>query len=76
MKLAKKYSHVVVRTDAPERIIPCVSLAEAKAHVDTLVSLAVCRGDRPSFSIRERDGETEVAWCHEGGVIVAEGGEP
>jgi hypothetical protein len=67
MKLAQKYSHYVARTDAPAKIIPCLSLGEAKRCAQTETDLAHY-SDLPDLTVCERDG-TEVAWMHDGAWV-------
>jgi hypothetical protein len=64
MKLAKKYSHYIARTDAPAKIIPCTSLEEATRWAQTETDLAHY-ADLPDLAVCERDGTT-VARMHDG----------
>lgn len=69
MHLAKKYTHYIARTDAPAKIVPCLSLADARETAETITQLAHY-SDTPSLSICDRDG-TEIAAMHQGQWVTA-----
>lgn len=71
MKLAKKYTHYVARTDAPEKITPCTSLDEAKRCAEIQWEIAHYK-DKPQYDICERDGRV-VAFLVDGSVREKEG---
>lgn len=56
MKLAKKYSHYLQRTDSPEKIVPCISLEDAKQRAETRWEIAPYT-DKPSYDICDRSGK-------------------
>ena len=56
MKLAKKYSHYLQRTDSPEGIIPCVSIADARRRAETRWEIAPY-AEKPVYDICDRSGE-------------------
>lgn len=61
-----KYTHYIARTDAPEKITRCTSLAEAKKCAETNWAIAHYN-DKPEYSICESD-HTEVAYLVDGRV--------
>ena len=57
MKLAKKYTHYLARTDTAEPITPCTSLEEAEDRAVTKWDLAEYY-DKPEYDICDRNGNT------------------
>ena len=55
MRMAKKYTHTVTRTDFPDKTIKCTSLNEAKDVAVTMSKLSHYK-DNPGYDISDRSG--------------------